>query len=295
MTTPPPLATTDDQRPMRGIVLMLISIGVYALQDAIAKHLAPDYSPIQILFFRALGAILILLPLLRQVPVGGWITRRPWLMLVRCAAGAAGMASYITAYRTMSLADVSAVGFSGVLLVTALSMLVLKERVDWHRWAAIVVGFIGVLIILRPGVGAISIGAAWSLGGALGFAIMTLSVKALARSEHPVMITVYFTLFSVAVLGAFLPAVWREPDLAGYAWLLGQGMLCGTGQLLMSTSLKLAPASTVTPFSYTIIIYGLVIGYFWFGDLPDPFMLLGSAVLIGSCLYLARREKMALN
>lgn len=280
-----------NQRPLYGIGLMLISIGVYAVQDAIAKHLTSDYSALQILFFRAVGAMLILLPLINQVPKGGWITKHPWLMLLRCAVGAGGMACYIVAYRTMSLADVSAVGFSGVLIVTALSMAVLKERVDWHRRLAIMIGFVGVLIILRPGLGVFGPGAAWSLLGALGFAIMTLALRVLTRTEHPVMITLYFTVFSIVVLGAFLPALWRMPDAVGLAWLLGQGLMCGIGQVLMSSSLKVAPASTVSPFTYTIIIYGLIIGYFWFGDVPDPIMLVGVSVLIGSCLYIARREQ----
>jgi drug/metabolite transporter (DMT)-like permease len=283
-------AAPPAHRPLYGIGLMLLSIGAYAAQDAIAKYLAPDYSAVQILFFRALGAVLVLLPLLRHVPAGGWITRRPLLMLVRCAAGAGGMACYIVAYRTLPLADVSAIGFSGVLMVTALSMLVLKEAVDRHKGAAIVVGFAGVLVILRPGLGGAEIGVAWAFAGAAGFAVMTLTVRALTRTEHPVAITGYFIVFSLAVLGLFLPAVWRTPDAAGYAWLLTQGVLCGLGQVLMTTALKAAPASTVSPFTYTIIIYGMVIGYVWFGDVPDPFMLAGAGVLIGSCLYLARRE-----
>jgi drug/metabolite transporter (DMT)-like permease len=284
--------TTPEQRPLYGIGLMMLSIGVYAVQDAIAKHLAPDFSAVQILFFRAAGAALVLLPLINQVPTGGWITKHPWLMLVRCAVGAGGMACYIIAYRTMSLADVSAVGFSGVLMVTVLSMLVLKEAVDWHRWLAILIGFVGVLIILRPGIGVFTPGAAWSLLGAFGFAVMTLALRVLTRTEHPVMITMYFTVFSIVVLGAFLPAVWSTPSMTALVLLTIQGLMCGVGQVLMSMSLRAAPASTVSPFTYTIMIYGLIIGYFWFGDIPDPLMLAGVSVLIGSCLYIARREQL---
>jgi drug/metabolite transporter (DMT)-like permease len=287
------LSERPNQKPMFGILLMLLSVGSYSLQDAIAKYLAPDFSVIQILFFRALGSVIVLLPLLRQVPSGGWLTRRPGLMLFRCVAGATGMGCYIVAYRTMPLADVSAVGFSGILLVTALSMLLLKEAVDATRWAAIVVGFIGVLIILRPGFEVITVGAVWSMAGAIGFCAMTLSIRTLTRTDHPVMITTYFIAFSFVVLGLMLPALWTRPDLKALGLLLLQGVFCGIGQVLMSTSLKYAPASTVSPFTYTIILYSLAFGFIWFGDIPSPWMLVGTAVLIASCLFLAHREQRA--
>ncbi|MDX2144349.1 MAG: DMT family transporter [Rhodospirillaceae bacterium] len=285
-----PRPTAPAERKLFGIGLMLLSIGLYAVQDAIAKHLAPDYTATQILFFRALGATLVLLPLIVRAPAALWVTRQPWIMLVRCVAGAGGMACYIIAFRTMPLAEVSAIGFSGVLMVSVLAGWVLRERMEWRRWAAVVVGFAGVLIAMRPGLGVFGIGALWTLGGAVAFAVMTLTLRVLGRTDHPVTVTAYFAVFSIVVLGALVPPVWRSPDAAGYGWLMLQGVMCGGGQLLMATSYRYAPASAVSPFTYTIIVYGLIIGYFWFGDVPDPVMLAGVSVLIGSCLYLARRE-----
>lgn len=281
------------QRPLYGIALMLAAIGLYAVQDAIAKHLSVQYSPFQILFFRGLGVLAAMAPLLLRLPVGAWITRQPGIMALRCLAGAVSMVCYILAFRTMSLADVAAVGFSGVLMVTALSMVVLREAVDRHRWGAVVVGFIGVLMILRPGSGLFGAAALWPLCGALGFAVLTLTLRLLVRTDHPAAITATFALVTSAVTGALLPAVWHALTAASLALLMAQGVFCGIGQLLMTRALQVAPASVVSPFTYTIIIYGIAIGYVWFGDVPDLMMLAGTAVLIASCLYLARRERLA--
>jgi len=283
--------TEAAQRPLYGIGLMVIAIGFYAVQDAVTKYLTADYSAFQILFFRAGGVFMTMLPLLARLPVAAWRTRQPKMMALRCAAGVMSMICYILAYRTMSLADVAAIGFSGVLMVTALSMLLLGEKVDWHRWGAVIAGFIGVIIILRPGSGLISTGAAWPLLGAVGFTGMTLSLRVLIRTDHPVAITATFALFIVALMSAVMPFVWRMPDLDAFALLIEQGIMCGVGQLLMTKSLQVAPASVVSPITYTIIVYGIVIGYVWFGDVPDPMMLLGAAMLIASCLYIARRER----
>jgi drug/metabolite transporter (DMT)-like permease len=289
--------TPPSERTLYGIGLMLAAVGLYAWQDAIAKHLAPDYSAIQILFFRAAGSLIVLAPLMVRTGAALgralWITARPGVMLLRCVSGAVGMGCYIVAYRTMSLADVSAVGFSGVLMVGVLAALVLRERLDGPRWAAIIVGFLGVVIAVRPGLGVFGDGALWAFGGAVGFAVMTLTLRVLGRTDHPVAVTSYFAAFSLLALGALLPAVWRAPDLVGLGLLLTQGALCGAGQVLMASSYRHAPASVVSPFTYTIIIYGLIIGYVWFGDVPDPVMLAGVSVLIASCLYLARREQLA--
>lgn len=288
---PPPAAAAD--RRLYGIGLMVLSIGLYGLQDLFGKQLAMDgYAPVEILFFRSVGTALILLPLISHVPKGGWITKQPLLMAFRCVVGATGMACYLVAFRTMSLADVSAIGFTGPLLVVVFGIVFLGENVGWRRWTAVVVGFIGVLIMLRPGLGVFSGAALWALGGSIGFAGLTMSLRLLNRTDHPVAITWTFTIFSLLVLGALLPAFWKTPDGRGLLYLILQGMACGGGQILMTNALRIAPASTVSPFTYTIIIYGLIYGYFWFGDVPDPIMLLGAMILIGSCLYIAHRERL---
>jgi S-adenosylmethionine uptake transporter len=281
------------ERRLFGVGLMVDSIGFYGLQDLFGKQLAMDgYAPAQILFFRALGTALVLLPLIGQVPRGGWITKQPWLMAFRCIIGATGMACYLIAFRTMSLVDVSAIGFTGPLIVVVLSTLLFGEQVGWRRWTAIVVGFIGVMVMLRPGLGVFSVAAAWALGGSIGFAGLTMSLRLLGRTDHPIAVTWTFTIASLIVLGVLQPWFWMAPDMRGYFYLLLQGAMCGAGQVLMTQALRVAPASTVTPFTYTIIIYGLVYGYFWFGDRPDPITLIGAVILIGSCLYIAHRERL---
>jgi drug/metabolite transporter (DMT)-like permease len=280
------------ERRLAGIGLILAAIALYAGQDAVAKFLTASFSTWQILFFRALGSLLLLAPLAARVPLRAWRSRQPLMLLLRCVSGTAGMGFYILAFASMPLADVSAIGFSGPLIATVGAMLFLKEQMGWRRWMAVLVGFGGVLIILRPGSGVFAPAAVWALLGAVCFAGITLSLRLLARTDHPVAVTLSFSAFCLVASAAALPLVWRTPDAGEFALLIGQGMFCGAGQLLMAQALRLAPASTVSAFTYTIILYGAAIGFVWFGDTPDPVMMAGAAVLVASCLYIAHRERL---
>jgi len=148
------------------------------------------------------------------------------------------------------------------------------------------------MIIVRPGSGVLSLGALWGLGGAFCFGFIALSLRILGRTDHPVSITFYYTLFSMAVTVPFMLLWGMTPlTLGAFALMMTQGLACGGGQILMTQALKLAPASVVTPFSYVMLLYTAVIGYLWFGDIPDRYVFAGSGLLIGAGMYIWFRER----
>ena len=280
------------QQTLTGIGLVLISVFLFAIQDAITKQLAADYTFAEILFFRGVGSLMILAPLWFTLAKDQRWTSQPSILFLRCFAGTLGMICFIFAFRYLPLADATAVGFAGPLFVVILAALILKESVDWQRWIAILVGFIGVMIIVRPGSGVLSVGALWGLGGAFCFGFIALSLRLLGRTDHPVSITLYYTLFSMMLMLPVIAYLGLSPlTLASFSLMMAQGLACGGGQILMTQALKLAPASVVTPFSYVMLLYTAVIGYLWFGDIPDEYVFAGSALLIGAGMYIWYRER----
>ena len=280
------------QQTLTGIGLVLVSVFLFAIQDAITKELTADYTFAEILFFRGVGSLLILAPLWLRLSKDLKWTGQPPILFLRCLSGTLGMICFIFAFELLPLADATAVGFAGPLFVVILAALILKEHVGWRRWLAIGVGFCGVLIILRPGSGVLSVGALWALGGAFSFGFIALSLRLLGRTDHPVSITFYYTLFSMALMVPVIAYLGLSPlTLASFGLMMTQGLACGGGQILMTQALKLAPASVVTPFSYVMLLYTTVIGYLWFGDIPDQYVFAGSALLIGAGLYIWFRER----
>ena len=284
-----PLAYPTERR-LAGIGLILLAIAFYAGQDAVAKHLSATLSTVEILFFRSFGTFVVLVPLALRLPLRSLRPRQPAMLLLRCLCGIGGMTFFIMASREMPLADVTAINFSGPLLATVLAVVLLGERIDGRRLAALAVGFLGVLIIVRPGTSAFSVQAFWALAAAVCYAGITLSLRLLSRTDHPVAVTMLFSIFGTLAAGALLPWFWKIPTRSEFVLLVLQGASCGIGQLLMTHALRLAPASTISAFTYTILIYAAVIGYFWFGNVPEPVMLAGAGLLIASCLYIAQRD-----
>ena len=286
---PPSLRTRLDLR--RGIVLMCGAVILFTISSTMVKGLGQGYPVSQIVFFRCLLAFLPLYFAIRRS--GGWHvlrTKRPGAHAFRVIVG--GFALFIGFYALtlMPLADYFAFTYAAPLFATMLSIPVLGERVGIRRWSAVAVGFVGVLIMLQPGVKTFAFAEMVAIAAAFTYALAIIAVRNLARTESSAATVFYFTLVGLVLAGVLMPFEWRTPTLKEWALLLGIGLVSGAGQILMTDSYRLAPPAVVAPFDYTSMIWALIFGYALFGDFPDPVVLVGATVVIASGVYIIYRE-----
>lgn len=276
---------------LAGIANIVAAVALFATMDALVKHLAPIYPVLQLVFFRSLFAFLPLsLLIARSGGLGALRTSQPLGHVARSLAGLAAIFLLFLAFALLPLAEAVALSFAGPLFLTLLSIPLLGEQVGPRRWAAVVVGFLGVLVIVRPGAGVFGLEALVPLGGALAYAFAMVSVRKLARTETNAAIVFYFTLSCTVASAAALPFVWVAPQLADLPALVGVGLLGGVAQLFMTQAFRLAPAAVVAPFEYLAILLAVGYGYAFWGEVPDRWTLVGAAIVTASGLYILRRE-----
>ena len=280
--------------PGRGIAFALIGVFVFATQDAIAKWLVADYPVMEILFFRGLFALIPAAIIVHRT--GGMATlrtKRLPLHLGRAALMFAALVCFYLAIRTMPLADAIAISFSAPLFMAALSMPLLGERVGPRRWAAVVIGFIGVLVAARPGAGMFDTAALLVVGASLCYALTMIATRRLTRSETAGAVMIYFNLASLALAGVFMPLQWVTPEPADAVLLCAIGLIGGVGAYFTVQSLRLAPVAVIAPFDYSSLLWATLYGYLLWSDLPGAAVLTGAAIIIGSNLYILHRETRA--
>jgi drug/metabolite transporter (DMT)-like permease len=283
----------DDAK--RGIMLILTSSLTFAVMNAFVKHVSHHLSPLEIGFFRqAFSLILVVTVLVRAGGITMIRTRRPIGHLFRGLIGNSAMIIFFLSVAKLPLADANALSFASPLFVTALSLPLLGEAVGKHRWSAVGVGFLGVLVITNPTGHLIGpqagIGAGLGVMAALMSALMTITIRQLNKTEAPITIVFYFATIGCVFFGAMLPFVWVTPTLDEWAALLAIGLIGGVSQLLMTTAYRHAPASTLAPFGYASIIWSTALGFLIWSEVPGWHVLAGSAVVIASGLYIIYRE-----
>lgn len=277
----------------RSVVMALAAAACVAGVAALVKWTAARGVPVmEILFFRNLFAFLPLAVWLSCT--GGWgalRTARPLGHLARSAIGIGGTICAFSAVAVLPLAEATGLSFTAPLFMAALSALVLGERVGWHRWAAVAVGFAGVVVMTGPSLAAISPrGALLALGGALGAAGAMIAIRKIGCTERSSTIVFYFTLLGVLVGGISLLFEWRTPDAQSVAALAAAGMLGGVGQLLMTGAVRRARLAVIAPFDYSQLIWAGGIGFLIWDEAPGPRTLAGSAIIAGCGLYVLLRE-----
>ena len=276
---------------LAGIANLAIATLLFGSMEALVKWLSADYSVWQLIFARAAFG---LIPLAFVVRHSGGLavlrTRRPGIHATRAILGIAVTACFFLAYAHMPLADAIAIGFTGPLFLTILSVPLLGETVGPRRWAAVGVGFFGVLLIARPGGDLFGWIALLPLAGALGYAFAVVCVRRMSRTESNAAIVFYHTAVAAVVAGAVLPFVWVTPDLLGWVGLITVGVVGGTAQMFMTQALRLTPAAVVAPFDYSRIILGIGFGALIFADMPDSWTLAGAGVVVACGLYILHRE-----
>ncbi|MFB6417262.1 MULTISPECIES: DMT family transporter [Bradyrhizobium] len=285
------LSAYDDRSArLAGIGLMVLSIFMFSFGDAMGKFLVGTYSVGQLLFLRAWAALLLLSPLIWKQRHQFLHLERPRLQFVRVVLSTLEVAAFFLATVYLPLADVITYYLAGPIFVTAMSAIFLGEKVGWRRWTAILIGFCGVLIALRPSAQTVSLPALIALGGSLSFATLMLITRSLRKTPDIVMASSQFVgTFSLgAVLSAFH---WVPPTSGSLVIFAAAGLVSVTALFCVNRSLKLAPASVVVPYQYSMIVWAVIFGFVVFGDVPSMATLIGAAIIIGAGFYIYLRER----
>ena len=286
------ISVENDERTARlaGIGLMLLSIFMFSFGDATGKFLVATYSLGQLLCLRASAALLVLSPVIWRHRSQFFDMERPWLQLLRVVLSTLEVAAFFLASVYLPLADVITYYLAGPIFVTALSALVLGEHVGWRRWSAILIGFCGVLIALRPSTQTFSLPALIALGGSFSFAVLMLITRSLRATPDIVMASSQFA--GTFLLGAALaPFGWVMPTPGSLVLFAAAGIISVSALFCVNRSLKLAPASVVVPYQYSMIVWAVIFGVVVFGDVPHPATIIGAAIIIGAGLYIYLRER----
>ncbi len=278
-----------------GILLILLANLGFAGMDAVSKTLSTQYSVSQILWvrFAFFAAFATLVALRRE---GGVLrqfrTARPVFQIARSALLVVEIGCFILAFRYMQLADTHSIGAVFPLVITALSALWRGETVGIRRWTAVCIGFLGMLVILRPGLSVFEPIALLPLAGAVMFGVYQVMTKLLSRTDSMETILLYTGWVGVAILTFIAPFHWTWPDAQRWGLLLLAGMLGSIGHMVVIKALEIAPASVLQPFNYTLLVWATGIGFLVFGDLPDFWTVLGAAIIVASGLYVWWRERL---
>ena len=275
----------------RGAIWMIGAALGFTCNSALVKALGnADFHPFQLAFLRTALVLLLLLPLAWRAGADRLRSRQPGIHVLRGLVGAPAVVAGFTALTLIPLADFMALTFTTPLFIIVMAVLVLGEQVRWRRWSATAIGFLGVLIMIRPGSGSLEVGALCTLGMALGIAGAAVLVKRLPPEEPAFSALFWFTLSSTLLTAPLAAFAWRAPTAEEWLWLMVMSGLGALAQFLIIQAYKVGEATFVAPFDYSKLLIAGVIGFLAFGELPDAWSLIGAAVIIAATLYIARRE-----
>ena len=271
---------------------MMLSILLFSMMDATVKWLGASYPTTQIMFFRCTVALLpVLVIIWMRGGFGILRTQQKALHLFRSLMGISAMGLAFYAFSLMPLAEAVSILHTAPLFMTALSVLLLRESVGIRRWSAILIGFAGMLLVVRPGASMLESGSLYMLGAAFLIGCTTIVIRHLSKIDDPVCITFYFTLTGIVVslLGMFLQG-WTPPPVPDLALLMMVGLLGGLAQYLMTLSYQHLALGIISPLKYLTIVFGGIIAYLVWGEIPDLQSLCGIALIIATGLYTLHRE-----
>lgn len=278
---------------LKGIAFMVASMIFLPLKDGIAKILGTGsgYTALQILWFQFAVVYLILSSIIVWRYGAAKLIPRPLgQQVLRGIFTMTGIGFFYWSIQLIPLATTTAIYFLGPLIVTALSPIILQETVDLRRWIAVVAGFLGVFLILRPELIVVNRGYLIALIGSFAIAGFYMLNRKLATGDPIIVMVAHSVIIGTILLTASLPLVWVPPRWSDVPLFAGFIVFCMTGQLLQMSSFKNAPASIVTPFQYTSILTASTFGFVFLGEFPDGLTWLGIAIVISSGIYIAVRE-----
>ena len=287
----------------KAIGLKLASALLFAVMSAVVRLLGDTVPVGQMMFFRSLFAIVpvVVIYAWRRELASAIYTSRPFGQLGRGLLSGAGMFTNFAALTRLPLADATAISFASPLFTVALAAIILKERVRIYRWSAVIVGFVGVIVMLVPHLDSRPYASAASAAATAGvlFAIMSvfcnagtvIQTRRLTRTETTPSIVFYFSLICAILAALTLPFGWHTPDLLDLAALISLGLLGGLSHILLTESYRLADASVIAPFDYSSMLWALLLGYWIFGEVPTALVFIGAGIVAAAGLYVIWRER----
>lgn len=284
---------TDDMRNgiASGVLMMCVGVACLSVNDAIAKALTERYSPIQILFLRNLIAFpFAVLIAYRMGGAGALRSYRPAAHLLRGVLWIVATLMFFTSIMHLGLAEATALIFVAPLFITALSALFLKEDVGWRRWTAVIVGFVGVLVVVRPGTATFQLVSLLPVATALVYAALMLGARWVDPRESVWTLLLYLT-GTAGLLSAFVAPFYWVPVRTGDLWLFVGIAIFGTaGMTMMTQAFRLAPAVVVAPLDYTALLWATVLGWLIWHEIPDALTFVGAAIIVASGVFTVWRE-----
>ena len=298
----PRLITSTSENPVRGIVLKLASILLFTVMSALIKAARESVPAGETVFFRSFFAIP---PILIYAIVMGRVTdivevRSPRAHVIRGLIGVGAMASGFTALGLLPLPETIAIGYAAPLMATGLAAMLLGEVVRVYRWTAVAIGLLGVVVMIFPRMTVLTsgqlsdaeaLGAFFALLGATLSAFATIQIRTLTQTERTLAIVFWFAVCATVASFATIPWGWVWPDHDTALMLVAAGLLGGTAQMLMTESYRAANASTLAPFEYSSMVYGIAIGYVFFAEIPGWSVLIGGSIVIAAGMFIIWRER----
>ncbi len=274
---------------LKGSFWMLGSALLFVVMASLVKFLGQGMHPVQVAFFRSLTGLFIIVPLIARSGMGGFKTTRPRLHLARGICGSLGMMCGFYAFTYLPLADATAISFARALFLVPLAIVILSEVVGLRRWAATLVGFLGVLIILRPS-GSTDPAALVAVAHALFVALALTCVKLLSRTDQALTLLLYSGLIGTVMTAIPTVLLWHPPTLEEYLLLGLMGLVGLAAHNCLVRAYAEADATALAPLDYTRLLFATAAGFLFFADIPDLWTILGAAIIVASTLYITIRE-----
>jgi drug/metabolite transporter (DMT)-like permease len=274
----------------RAFLWALIAAVIFAVMDAIVKVLGRSIDSLQIVFFRCVFGALAVLPFLMRLGPKAFATRQPMMHVLRMVTGYTGTACGFYALTQIDLAKVVAISYTRSLFLVALAVLFLGEMVRWRRWTATAIGFLGMLVMVRPGFTEIGPGEIAAITAAVCIAFTGVALKKLTATDPPESIIFWYAVATTILSLPLAIWVWRPLDAPQWIAVIMMGMLGSFGQYCILRAYRLVEATQIEPIDYVRLVFATAIGFFFFAELPDRFTFVGAAIIVASTLYIARRE-----
>ena len=276
---------------MKAIVFNILAWVMLPVMDGFAKYLSSDLPILQITWSRYFFTVVFILPIMfffynKQLV---W-TDKPKLQFIRGMILLCANICFFYAISVISLAKALTLAFIAPLIVTAFSPMMLGEKVGIRRWTAVVIGFIGSLVVIRPGFVEFNLASFAALGTGIMYGFYLIITRKLSTSDNPLLTLLLTGLVGAVIISCVVPFVWVKPTFNQWSMMAGIGMFACIGHLFLILSLKYADASKLAPFSYFEIITNIIIGFYFFNNFPDNWTFLGLFIIILSGIYISRRE-----